>query len=104
MANNKCIQINRIEEKSYQVDTFDDQLTIYGKFNTYSGIIKGCSGLTSVVWNAKKCNDFTYKSPFPTTVENITFGDEVEYIPARLCCYITCLTSVTIPNSVTSIG
>ncbi|MBQ0073471.1 MAG: leucine-rich repeat protein, partial [Prevotella sp.] len=34
----------------------------------------------------------------------ITFGDEVEYIPARLCCYITCLTSVTIPNSVTSIG
>ena len=64
-----------------------------------------CSGLTSVVWNAKKCNNFFSSNyPFPATVKSITFGDEVEHIPAYLCCKMTGLTSVTIPNGVTSIG
>ena len=66
-----------------------------------------CTGLTSVTWNAKACDDFDYYSyPFEN-LENVTsfsFGDEVEKIPAYLCCGLTGLTSVTIPNSVTWIG
>ena len=77
----------------------------------------GCSGLTSVVWNAKNCADFAqyydysyskyYYGPFDDSASQITsftFGSEVEHIPAYLCHGMENLTSVTIPNSVTSIG
>ena len=82
----------------------------------------GCNSLTSIVWNAKYCADFTIKeefdvdcrcyiynrtSPFydiSSQITSLTFGNEVEHIPARLCCGMTGLTEVTIPNSVTSIG
>ena len=67
-----------------------------------------CSGLTSVTWNAKSCADFTSTmTPFSsakTSIKNFVFGDEVEKIPANLCYQLTGLASVTIPNSVTSIG
>ena len=67
----------------------------------------GCSSLTSVVWNAKNyCNNDIY-SPFDVRLSPITsfiFGDEVKHIPKDLCMGMTNLTSVSIPNSVTSIG
>ena len=66
----------------------------------------GCSSLSTVLWNARRCPDLT-NSPFSGTgisIKTIVFGDSVEYIPARLCNYINSLTSITIPNSVKSIG
>ena len=71
------------------------------------GAFYECSGLTSVVWNAKNCSDFSYNSrPFNdlTNIKTFEFGSEVERIPAYLCDGLTDLTSVTIPNSVTKIG
>ena len=69
----------------------------------------GCSGLTSVVWNAKHCHDvlYNYRSPFydiRSRIISCVFGEEVEHIPAYLCDNMTNLTSIMIPNSVTSIG
>ena len=66
----------------------------------------GCSSLTSVVWNAKNCADFSspYYSPFGSQITSFTFGDSVEHIPASLCYGMKNLKSITIPNSVTSIG
>jgi hypothetical protein len=63
----------------------------------------GCSGLTSVTWNAKNC--ITSSSPFngSSSITQFVFGEEVERIPAHLCYYMRALTSVSIPNSVTSI-
>ena len=68
---------------------------------------RSCSGLMSVVWNAKNCSDFEYSSrPFDdlTNIKTFEFGSEVERIPAHLCDGFSGWTSVTIPNSVTSIG
>ena len=68
------------------------------------GAFSDCSGLTSVVWNAIECDDFSY-SPFGSAnISSFTFGDEVQKIPAYLCKGQTQLTSVTIPESVSTIG
>ena len=73
------------------------------------GAFMECSGLTSVIWNAKNCFDFGSSSYAPfnninSQITSFTFGEEVEHIPAYLCFQMFNLTSVTIPNSVTSIG
>ena len=89
-----------------------------------------CSSLNSVVWNAKNCtitdfigeasytlfyysylvlpDDYLYDEPYNYSnvcpITSFIFGNEVEYIPEQLCNCLDKLTSVTIPNSVTSIG
>ena len=60
-----------------------------------------CNHLTSVIWNAKNCANY---GDFGSQVESFVFGDEVETIPGRCCYGMKKLTSITIPNSVTSIG
>ncbi len=73
--------------------------------------------LGKIVWNAKHCVDFTAENVAPFTKQynnsgyfyndytsSITFGEEVEYIPAYLCCAFMNLSMVTIPNSVKEIG
>ncbi len=63
----------------------------------------GCSSLTSVQWNAKKCSDFSSGTvPFNSSVTSFTLGDNVERIPSYLG--LSGLKSITIPESVTSIG
>ena len=66
---------------------------------------KYCSSLTSVVWNAKKCADFSW-GMFNglDNITSFTFGDSVEHIPAMLCCYNKNISTLVIPTSVTSIG
>ena len=80
---------------------------------------KGCSKLATVIWNAKKINNYFSSSNTPfyyynsssiynfdhrKHITSFTFGDNVEYIPAYLCSEMSNLTTITIPNSVTSIG
>ena len=65
----------------------------------------GCSSLTTVVWNAHNAQGMANDGPFrDCPIASFTFGEEVKHIPYRLCSGLTLLTSVTIPNSVTSIG
>ena len=72
------------------------------------GAFGDCSSLTSVVWNAKKCSDFTYFDDGlfkdSKNITSFTFGDSVEHIPAYLCYGMSGLTNLEIPNSTTSIG
>ncbi|MCQ2261315.1 MAG: leucine-rich repeat domain-containing protein, partial [Bacteroidales bacterium] len=60
-----------------------------------------CSRLTHVAFNARNCNNGTFSGC--TNIRTFTFGDSVQRIPAWLCCGLA-ITSITIPNSVTSIG
>ncbi|MBR5673787.1 MAG: leucine-rich repeat protein [Muribaculaceae bacterium] len=70
----------------------------------------GCSGLSSVKWNAVNCSNFTATAssqPFNglTNITSIDFGNEVTTIPAYLCYGLTGLNCpLVIPSSVTSIG
>ena len=72
--------------------------------------------ITSVEWNAKRCEDFedptdymkSKHAPFynreGSQITSFTFGNDVEYTPAYLCYGMNKLNSITLPNSVTSIG
>jgi hypothetical protein len=60
------------------------------------------SSLTSLEWNAKQCGDFT--SAAFSYVQSLTFGNEVEHIPAYLISNNGSMYTITIPSSVKSIG
>jgi len=77
--------------------------------NIGNNAFKGCSNLTSVIWNAKSCAGFAEyeKAPFYEMRKNITsfvFGDNVKSIPARLCAGMSNAGNIVIPPSVTYIG
>ena len=76
-------------------------------------VFNGCSGLQTVIWNAKHFNnrnggyyyDYLFEPfHFTTGISVFRFGDEVEHIPNNLCKGLTCLTAVRISKSVKSIG
>ena len=80
--------------------TIPNSVTSIGSYAFYY-----CSGLTHVTFNARNCNDFSNNETFTgcTNISTFTLGDSVQRIPAYLC-YGLAITSITIPNSVTSIG
>ena len=72
-------------------------------------VFSGCSSISSVVWNAKHCADFTAYDLAPfydirSLITSFSFGNNVEHVPAYLCYYMTNAGSMSIPNTVTSVG
>ena len=67
---------------------------------------RGCSNLTTLNFNAINCQDFDYAyAPFGgTSLTTVNIGDSVQRIPANFVRGCSGLTSVTIGNSLTSIG
>ncbi len=61
-----------------------------------------CSNLTSVILNTTTAIN-TLQSVLPG-VTSVTFGENIETIPARMCYNLTNLTEIIIPKSVISIG
>ena len=67
----------------------------------------GCTGLKEVIYNAKAITDGSYAFEGAGTAAvgmKVIFGESVKEIPNDLFSGCTGLTSVTIPDSVTSIG
>ncbi len=94
----------RIEEAAFYACTGLTTITIgSGVTSIGDQAFKYCNNITSVVWNAKNYTD-DYGYHFGNQVTSFVFGDEVEVIPAGICEGMNKLTSITIPNSVTSIG
>ena len=80
---------------------------------------ENCSGLTNVVWNATNCLDGDFiagnamygisassSSPFINcpNITSFTFGENIQHIPGYICALMANVDSITIPQSVTSIG
>ena len=63
-----------------------------------------CNKLSSVTWNAKRYVPEYYVFLDSPQITSFSFGNEVEYIPNKICVSMTKLTSIVIPNSVKSIG
>ena len=72
------------------------------------GAFYNCSGLTTLNFNAINCQDFEeYYNYYPfsgTSLTTVNIGDSVQRIPANFVRGCSGLTSVTIGNSLTSIG
>lgn len=77
------------------------------------GVFYRCNGLNSVIFNADSCImagtnpiDQYGATAFEDcdSITNFHFGSNVKYLPEYLCYGVTGLTSITIPDSVHSIG
>lgn len=66
----------------------------------------GCTGLEKVIYNAENCTicGDRYEPAFPSNLKEVIIGNSVKAIPAYTFSGCTGLTSVSIPESVTSIG
>ena len=87
--------------------TIPESVTTLG----YGGTFQRCTNLRSVQWNAVSCelkatSPGNHYSPFKNldNLTSFTFGEQVRVIPESLCIGMTGLTSVTIPEGVTSLG
>ena len=75
----------------------------------YSGAFEGCDGIKELIWNAKHCEEainysFDYNNaPIVPKYENITIGDEVEYLPPYFA-KDSRITEIYLPSSLTEIG
>ena len=113
-------KVTTIEEMAFTGDTSLTTVTFGENLVNFpnSLLFGNCHKLTTVIWNTKEAPDFTYYiTPFyrydtgthTTTnigqqITSFTFGPNVKYVPACLCYCMTQLPSVSIPNSVDSIG
>lgn len=113
-------KVTAIGDGAFQYCHSLSDVTIGKNVKTFgTGVFDECK-IKSVIWNAKHaddlesiydnyygryCNNLFYSSGSEyNQVSSFEFGNEVERIPANLCCGLQNLITVTIPGSVTSIG
>ena len=70
---------------------------------TYN-LFRECHSLTSMIWDVKHYSDSVSEPFYGTKINSITFGNNVEYIPANICGSMHSLKNVIISDNVTEIG
>lgn len=96
--------VTSIGERAFYGCSGISSITIPTSVKSIEGMtFYGCTGLKTIVWNAKNCSSAPFSSS-QGSITSFTFGSEVESIPANICMHMTNLTSITIPENVTSIG
>lgn len=93
--------VTRIDGYAFEYCRYLKSVTIGHNLNsigTYAFV--GCDSVTSVFWNVINGDYWNFGSQ----VELFTFGDDVKVIPKSICKNMNNLTSIIIPNGVTSIA
>ena len=67
-------------------------------------LFRECHSLTSMIWDVKHYSDSVSGPFYGTKINSITFGNNVEYIPANICDNMNSLKNVIISDNVTEIG
>ena len=94
--------ITSIGDGAFSFCTGLTSITIPNSVTTIgSGAFYYCLGLTDLIWNARNC--ISNGAMETSIIERVTIGDEVEVLPNYFVSGSK-ITSVTIPNSVTTIG
>ena len=93
--------VTTVGEKAFQYCSKLNTLTIGRGVKVINGYAtEGCTNLKKINYNAIDANLYYY---YPTVMEELTIGEGVRTIPEDLA-YSSKIKSVTMPNSVTSIG
>ena len=80
--------------------TIPESVSSIGDYAFYN-----CTGIKTLFFNAVNCNDpMLYSAFLDCPLDSITFGNQVQHIPAYLAFGQTRLESIIIPKSVTTIG
>jgi len=87
-------------------------ITGFGDYNYPNYLFQDCQYLTAVEWNAINCTNSSGTGVFANSTSNsssqritsFTFGANVQTIPNLLCAYLKNISSILLPNTVTSIG
>ena len=80
-----------------------------------NNVFEGCTNLTSIVWNAKSYEDFSFdpwnetesNNPFydiRSQIKSFVFGDSVVTVPEAMCYKMDSLTSISFGRNITKIG
>ena len=99
--------VTTIGEYAFKSCTGLTSITIPNSVTTIGDwAFKECTGLTTLNFNAINCSGFVYGyNPFNgCPISTITIGDSVQRIPEYFACELDSLRTLTIGNSVTSIG
>ena len=100
--------VTRIGDYAFETCIALTNITIPNSIISIDSAFYGCTGLTTVNWNATACTSAgsQYNTIFEgcSNLATVNIGDNVKIIPYYAFSYCTGLTSITIPDSVTSIG
>ncbi len=103
--------VTRIGESAFSGCKSLKSVTIGGSVtNIGKEAFKNCTSLGKIYWNAENVHDFySSKKVFYNAGKNgsgikVVFGDSVERIPANAFKNVKAITSITIPDTVKSIG
>ena len=94
--------VTTVGEKAFQYCSNLNTLSIGKGVKIINGFAtEGCNNLKHIIYNAINATELNYY--YPTVMEELTIGEGVETIPSDLA-YSSKIKTVTLPNSVTSIG
>ena len=97
-----------VTEIGYYAFNSNDVLISVDIPNSVTSIEEGafyhCDNLRTLYFNAINCNDFNFTPFYYCPISTIHIGDSVQRIPAYFSYGLNGLTTVTIPNSIDSIG